>query len=253
MIPHHRFDGREDGPVLVLSSSLGANLSMWEPQLPALTERFRVLRYDHRGHGGSDVPPGPYTIDDFGRDAVELLDAAGLERVAFCGLSLGGAVALWLGINAPERVSQIGVCCSAAKFGTAEIWQERADATRASGSVEPLVDAVLARWFTESYRDAHPGTMAQVSKMLVGTPAEGYAASCEALRDCDLRPELGRIATPTLVVSAAADPATPPEQGEAVAAAIPGARFVLVPDSAHFANWEQTEAFDAALLGFFSP
>src|SRR5207253_657264 len=166
---------------------------MWERQVPALTERFRVLRYDQRGHGASPVPPGPYTIDDFGSDVVDLLDSLGLERVSFCGLSLGGAVGMWLGIHAPERLERAALCCA----------------------------------------------VARVRELLVATPAEGYAASCDALRKCDLRGELGRIPVPTLVVAGAKDPATPPEQAEEIAAAIPGSRLAIIPETAHFAQIEQ--------------
>ncbi len=245
---HHRFDGREAAPVVVLSNSLGSSLAMWERQVPALTERFRVLRYDQRGHGASPVPPGPYTIDDFGSDVVDLLDSLGLERVSFCGLSLGGAVGMWLGIHAPERLERAALCCTAARFGSPEIWAERAAAVRAAGSVEPLADAVLERWFTTEFRAEQPDAVARVRELLVATPAEGYAASCDALRECDLRGELGRISVPTLVVAGARDPATPPEQAEEIAAAIPGSRLAIIPDAAHFAQIEQPEAFNRAVV-----
>ena len=250
MILHHRFDGPEDAPVLVLSNSLGATTAMWEPQLPALTARFRVLRYDRRGHGESPVPPGPYTIDELGGDALETLDSLGLERVSFCGLSLGGAVGIWLASRAPERIARLAVCCSAARFGTPDVWDERAALARAGG-VEVLADAVLERWFTQAFRAAEPEAIARTRAMLVSTPAEGYAGCCEALRDCDLRDDLGRIGAPTLVVSAADDPAAPPEQGALLANGIPGARLVVIPDAAHFANVEQPQAFNRTLLESF--
>jgi 3-oxoadipate enol-lactonase len=248
---HHRFDGSPDAPVVVLSNSLGSSPAMWEPQLPALTARFRVLRYDHRGHGASPVPPGPYTIDDFGRDTLELLDSLGLERVSFCGLSLGGAVGMWLGIHAPERLDRLALCCTAAKFGTPDVWAERAGAVRAGG-VEALADAILERWFTARFRAEQPETVARIREMLVATPAEGYAASCEALAECDLRAELGSIRAPTLVLAGADDPATPPEQAEQLVAAIPGSRLVVIPDTAHFANVEKPEAFNRAILEHLS-
>jgi 3-oxoadipate enol-lactonase len=245
---NHRFDGRPDGPVLVLSNSLGSALAMWELQLPTVAERFRVLRYDHRGHGSSPAPPGPYSIDDFGRDTLELLDSLGLERVSFCGLSLGGAVGMWLGANAPERLERLVLCCTAARFATPEIWSERAAAVRAAGSVEPLVEGVLERWFTPGFRAKHPERVEPVRRMLLATPAEGYAATCDALRDCDLRPILAGIRAPALVVAGEDDPATPPAQAEELAASIPGARLVVIPDTAHLANIEQTEAFNEAVL-----
>jgi 3-oxoadipate enol-lactonase len=245
---HHRFDGPAGAPVVVLSSSLGSSLAMWEPQLPALAQRFRVLRYDHRGHGASPVPDGPYTIDEIAGDALELLDALGLERVSFCGLSLGGAVGMWLAANAPERIDRLVLCCTAARFATPEIWAERAAAVRAAGSVEPLADAVLERWFTADFLTREPEQIAAVRSMIVSTPAEGYAATCDALRDADLRAHLGRIRAPTLVVAGADDPATPPRQGEELAAAIEGARLAVIPRAAHFANVEQPDAFNGAIV-----
>jgi 3-oxoadipate enol-lactonase len=250
---NHRFDGPSDAAVLVLSNSLGSSLEMWEPVLPALAERFRVLRYDHRGHGASPVPAGPYTIEDIGRDTLELLDATGLQRVAFCGLSLGGAVGMWLGIHAPERVERLALCCTAARFATPEIWAERAAAVREAGSVEPLADAVMERWFTERFREEHPDAVARVRAMLVATPAEGYAATCDALAACDLRGELDAIRTPTLVLAGRDDPATPPQQAEELASAIPNARLVVVPEAAHFAQLEQAETFASAVLEHLAP
>jgi 3-oxoadipate enol-lactonase len=244
----YRFDGPEDAPVLVLSNSLGSSVEMWEPVLPVFAERFRVLRYDQRGHGASPVPPGPYAIEDFGRDTLELLDQLGLERVFFCGLSLGGAVGMWLGANAPERLDALALCCTAARFGTPELWAERSAAVREAGSVEPLADAVLERWLTPGFRAERPADAARVRAMLVATPAEGYAAACDALADCDLRESLGSLRTPTLVLAGADDPATPPTQAEEIAAAIQDARLVIVPDAAHFAQLEQPDAFAGAVL-----
>src|SRR5262249_11104431 len=151
-------------PVLVFSNSLGCSLAMWEPQLAAFTEHFRVLRYDQRGHGASPVPPGPYSIDDFGSDVVVLLDSLGLERVLFCGLSLGGAVGIWLGAHAPERLRRAALCCTAARFATPEIWAERAAAVRAASSVEPLADAVMERWFTAEFRRGQPERVSEVRR-----------------------------------------------------------------------------------------
>jgi 3-oxoadipate enol-lactonase len=249
---HHRFDGPEGAPVVVLSNSLGSSLAMWDGQVPALSGRLRVLRYDQRGHGASPVPPGPYTIDDFGRDVLELLDSLGLEQVSFCGLSLGGAVGMWLGIHAPDRLERAAFCCTAARFGSPEIWAERAATVRAAGSVEPLADATLERWFTPEFRAEQPDAVARVRAMLVATPAEGYAASCDALRDCDLRDELGSISVPTLIVAGEQDPATPPEQAKEIAAAIPGSQLTIIPDTAHFAQIEQPEVFNRTIVDFLS-
>ncbi|HKP18436.1 MAG TPA: 3-oxoadipate enol-lactonase [Gaiellaceae bacterium] len=239
---HHRFDGPEDAPVLVFSNSIGTTLELWDVQVPAFAPAFRVLRYDQLGHGRSEVPPGPYTVELLGRELLALLDELGVERASFCGLSLGGAVGMWLGANAPERLDRLVLAGTSAYFGPPKRWVERAQIVRADG-MEPLTDATMQRWFTPAFE----GVTAFRARF-VATPAEGYAACCEALRDCDLRGELGRIAVPTLVLVGADDPATPPEQAELIAAGIPGSRLVVIPDAAHLLNVEQPEAFNAAAL-----
>jgi 3-oxoadipate enol-lactonase len=241
---HHRFDGDESAPVLALSSSLGTTHAMWEPQLPALARRFRVLRYDHPGHGAS--PAGPSTIEGIARAAIALLDELGLERVAFCGLSLGGMVGMWLGANAPDRVERLVLCCTAPYLPPREFWQERVDTVRAHG-VEEIADAVVARWFTERFKADHPETVRRFRDMLAATPAEGYARCCEALRDMDLRADLERIGAPTAVVLGAHDPVVT-EDGRRTLAGIRGARFVEL-DAAHLANVEQPDAFTEAIVG----
>lgn len=245
---HHVVDGPLDAPVVVFCNSLGTTLEMWEPQLPAMAGRFRVVRYDRRGHGRSPVPPGPYTIDDLGGDVLELADRLGLERVSFCGLSIGGAVGMWLALEAPERIERLILCCTRAVFPPPEQWAERAAAVR-EGGVEAVADGVLERWFMPELHAARPEVAQSFRRMLVGTPAEGYAACCDALRTLDLRPRLSEIAAPTLVISGAEDPVAPPEVGEELAASIPGARHVVVDDAAHIANAEQPDAFTRALLG----
>lgn len=237
---HHRFDGDPGAPVVVLAGSLGSTLAMWEPQLPALAQRFLVLRYDHPGHGGSPVPDAGVTIDDLGEAVVALLDELGLERVSFCGLSLGGMVGMWLASTAPERVDQLALCCTAPRFGPARRWQERADAVRARG-MEAVAEAVLERWFTPGLR-----APARYREMLLATPAEGYARCCEAIRDADLRPHLSAIEASTLVVVGARDPAVS-EDDTRLLAGIRGARVVAL-EAAHLANVEQPSAFADALL-----
>ncbi len=245
---NHRLDGPADAPVLVLSSSLGSTLRMWEPQLPELTRHFRVLRYDHRGHGGTGLSPEPYGIADLGRDVVELLDANGFERVSFCGLSLGGMVGMWLGAEAPERVDRLVLCCTSAHMPPPELWDERAAAARA-GAMDSLADGAMERWFTAEFREREPETVARFRDELAATPPEGYAACCEAIRDWDFRDRLAAVAAPTLVVAAADDPSTPPAHGELVAARIPGARLVVIPQAAHLANVAQPARFTETILG----
>lgn len=243
MTLHHRLDGPEGASVLVLSSSLGTTHEMWEPQLPALSRSFRVLRYDHPGHGGS--PLGPRTIDGLASAVLELLDELAFRTVAFCGLSLGGMVGMWLGANAPERIERLVLACTAPHLPPPELLQERADTVRAHG-VEAIADAVVARWFTPGFRDEHPETVRRYRDMLAATPAEGYARCCEAIRDMDLRPDLARIDAPTTLIFGRHDPVVT-EDGRRALASIPGAQAVEL-DAAHLANVEEPDAFSAALL-----
>jgi 3-oxoadipate enol-lactonase len=244
----HRFDGPEDAPVLVLSNSLGTTNEMWEPQLPALTESFRVLRHDRRGHGRSEVPPGPYTIADLGRDVLELLDSLELERVSYCGLSIGGMDGMWIAANAPERLDRLCLCSTSANLGPPELWVDRAATVRADGT-DAVADATMGRWFSSAFHEAHPEVVARFREMVASTPAEGYASCCEAIRDWDFRDELGRISAPTLVLSAEVDPSTPPEHGRLIADGIPGASFVVIPEAAHLVNVERPAEVDEAILG----
>ena len=249
MLAFHRFDGPEDAPVLVLSSSLGTTNEMWEPQLPALTESFRVLRHDRRGHGRSEVPPGPYTIADLGRDVLELLDSLELERVSYCGLSIGGMDGMWIAANAPERLDRLCLCSTSANLGPPELWVDRAATVRADGT-DAVADATMGRWFSSAFHEAHPEVVARFREMVASTPAEGYASCCEAIRDWDFRDELGRISAPTLVLSAELDPSTPPpEHGRLIADGIPGASFVVIPEAAHLVNVERPAEVDEAILG----
>lgn len=244
---HHVVDGQRDAPALVLSPSLGTTLALWEPQTAQLAERFCVVRYDRRGHGQSPVATGPTTLDALGADLVELLDDLELERVSFCGLSLGGVVGLWLAINAPDRVDRLVIACASSSFPPRHGWVDRAAAVRAGG-VAAIAEAVLARWFRPCFHDEHADVVARFRAMLAATPAEGYAACCDALADVDLAARVGEIVAPTLVVTGADDPVVSPQVGEALAAAIRGARHVVVPAAAHIANVEQPQAFTQALL-----
>src|ERR687893_1878891 len=250
---HYLLEGSEDAPVLVLSNSLGTTLDMWDEQAPALSERFRLVRYDHRGHGGSPVPPGPYTIEDLGGDVLALLDRLGIERVSFCGLSLGGMVGMWLASEVPRRVERLVLCCTSALLGPPETWERRAQTARKEG-VDAIVDAVLERWFTPPFRASRPEILEWGAGMLRGTPAEGYAGCCEAIRDMDLTGRLGTIRAPTLVIAGADDPATPPAgHAEPIRDAIPDARLMVVPQAAHLGNVEQPEAFTRAIFDHLAP
>jgi 3-oxoadipate enol-lactonase len=232
---HHRIEGPEDAPVLVLGNSLGTTLELWDSNLLAFTERLRVLRFDARGHGRSPVPPGPYRVDDLGRDVLDLLDALSLERVQFCGISLGGAVGLWLGASAPERVERLVAACSSAKFGPSESWLERARLVREQG-VSAISEVVVGRWFTTELAREQPEVADRFRRMLEATPVDGYAASCEAVAAWDFHDRLGEVRVPTLVIAATEDESAPPASGRAIAAGVPGARFELLEDAAHLAN-----------------
>jgi 3-oxoadipate enol-lactonase len=240
---YHRLDGPESAPVLVLSSSLGTTHEMWEPQLPALAGPYRVLRYDHPGHGAS--PVGPRSIEGLARSLLDLLDELRLDRVHFCGLSLGGMIGIWLGANAPDRVERLVLCCTAAHLPTRAFWQERADTVRAHG-VEAIADVVIVRWFTTRFADEHLETVRRFRRMLAETPAEGYARCCEAIRDMDQRGDLARIEVPTTVVFGAHDPVVS-EDGKAALSSVTRAKVVEL-DAAHLANVEQPEAFTASVL-----
>ena len=247
ILVHHRVDGPSDAPALLMINSLGADLGMWEPQLPALTARFRVIRYDARGHGRSPVPPGRYALDDLGRDALDLLDHLGVVRPHVCGLSLGGMTAMWLAAYAPDRVDRLVLFCTSALLGPPSGWAERAATVRAEGT-GAVADAVVARWVTPGYAAAHPEEVRRLREMVAATPAIGYAGACAAIEQMDLRPDLPRITAPTLVVAGADDPATPPEHGAAIAAAIPGARLEVVASAAHLASYEQAETANRLIL-----
>jgi len=244
VIPHHEEAGPEGAPVLVLASSLGTTLAMWDGLLPALTERFRAVRYDHRGHGGSAAPPEPWVLDDLGGDLLALLDALGIARAHLLGVSLGGMVGLWLAAHAPERVGRVVACCTSARLGPPVAWRDRAAAVR-EGGMAAVADAVLERWFTP---EADPALVARARSTLLGIDPEGYAACCGAIAEMDLEPVLGRIAAPTLVVAATQDVATPPDHAVRIAAGVPGARVAVLPEAAHLAPLERPGAVAELVL-----
>jgi 3-oxoadipate enol-lactonase len=247
----YRLDGPDEKPTLVLSSSLGTTTDLWNAQIPALEHDCRVVRYDHPGHGRSALPREPLTVDALAQDVIDLLDRLGLERVSFCGLSLGGMVGIALALQAPERIERLALCCTAAYLGPPEGWHERAQLVRSAGTAA-VAERVLERWFTERFRDTHPATVTRFRTMLERTSSEGYAACCEAIALWDARSRLGTIGAPTLVISGAEDVATPPEDGAFLAESIPHAELAVLPDAAHLANVAQPELFAEALLGHLS-
>jgi len=247
---HYRFDGPADAPVVLMSNSLGTDLRMWDPQVPELAQRYRVLRYDTRGHGQSSVAAGPYEIAQLSRDVLRLMDALGVERALFCGLSMGGMVGQWLGAHAPQRLAKLALCNTSAHIGAPDMWNARMAAV-AQGGMAAIVDGVIARWYTQDFIAAAPDAIATTRAMLLGTPAAGYIAACAAVRDMDQRTTAGDIAVPTLVIAGAHDAATPPADGRYLAGAIAGARYVELP-AAHLSNVEAAPAFTRALAEFLS-
>jgi 3-oxoadipate enol-lactonase len=235
----YRIQGEPGDPPLVLANSLGTDMSMWNPQAPALAQRFRLLRYDARGQGASPSPPGPYEIADLGRDVLALLDRLELDRVSFAGVSIGGMTGMWLAAHAPERIDRLVVCCSSAFMPPPSRWHDRAGAVREAGTVDVVADAVVENWLTPEFAETHPAIRARLRAMLAASPPDGYAECCEAIARMDLRPDLAGIQAPTLVIGGERDNAAPVSEHTAVIAeGIPGARLKLV-HAAHIANVEQ--------------
>jgi 3-oxoadipate enol-lactonase len=237
-------------PVLVMSHSLGADLTMWEPQLAALAPYVRVLRYDTRGHGGSSVPEGPYTATDLGRDVLALLDALGIEQASFCGLSMGGVVGQWLGIHAQDRIQRLVLADTAAKIGTEEGWNSRIETVLRDG-LNPIIPGTLERWFTAPFRAAQPETIAHTAAVLGATSAKGYAACGAAICDADFRSGITQIKVPTLIIAGREDPVTSTQDGAFLADAIADSRYVELA-AAHLSNVEAADAFNESLLTFLS-
>jgi 3-oxoadipate enol-lactonase len=246
-------DGDAAAPALILSNSLGTTLEMWDPQVAAFSKDYRLIRYDARGHGGSPVTPGPYSFADLGQDVVAVLDALSIARAAFCGISMGGHTGLWLSVHAGHRFNAIAVCNSAAKIGTAQGWNERAAMVREGGvaAMQTLAESSPGRWFSADFAKAQPATVQRAQAWIAGIAPEGYAACCDALAASDLRDDLHRITTPTLLLAGSSDPVTTVADAQAMQAGIAGAQLAVVPAS-HLSNLEAPRAFDQAVLHFLA-
>ncbi|HWZ41808.1 MAG TPA: 3-oxoadipate enol-lactonase [Bradyrhizobium sp.] len=243
-------EGRDGGPTLMLSNSLGTNLNMWEPQMKALTQVFRVIRYDRRGHGKSQVPPGPYSMERFGRDVLAILDDLNIEKVHWCGLSMGGMVGQWLGANAPERMGKIILSNTACYYADPTNWHNRIKAVK-EGGIAAVAETVIAGWLTADFREREPQITANLKAMLLASPVPGYLACCEALSTLDQRELLPAIKSPTLVIAGRQDMATPIAAGEFIRSKIPGASLTIL-DAAHISNIEQSHAFTDTVVGFLT-
>jgi 3-oxoadipate enol-lactonase len=242
-------DGPDDAPVLLLGPSLGTTLALWQDVVPELASHFRVVRYDHRGHGSSPVPPGPYAIADLGTDLLDLLDRLGVERAFFAGISMAGMASMWAAAHAPERVERLVLLCTSAQLGPPEAWALRAQTVLEKG-MDAVVDAVVARWVPPEFAQAHPETMEWLRGQLLSSPVHGYAACCAAIGTMDLTPDLGRITAPTLVVAGLADEATPPAHAQRIVAGIPRARLVLAAGAAHLPHISRPDLIVDQLVSF---
>ena len=243
----YRLQGPEGAPVVVLSNSLGTTQELWNRQLPQLVDRFCVVMYDHPGHGASELPEQPCTVESLARGLLRLLDELGLERVSLCGVSLGAMVGMALALEAPERVERLVLACTSAYLGPPEGWIERARIVRTEG-MEAIVEPVVGRWFTPELVRREPETVARFRAMLAATPPEGYARCCEAVGAWDARERISMLAVPVLVVAGEDDPATPVEHSELIASQVSGSRLVVLERAAHLANVERGEAFTSAVL-----
>jgi 3-oxoadipate enol-lactonase len=245
---HVQVEGPDRAPVLMLSNSLGTNLHMWDGQVGPFTQRFRLVRYDRRGHGRSSVPKGPYTMERLGRDVLAVLDGLGVAKINWCGLSMGGMVGMWLGANAANRIDKLILSNTAAYFPDRSMWDGRIKMVREKG-LAGIVDANMERWFTKGFRERSPQAMAKMREMFLATDIEGYIGCGEAIRDMDHRPLLSKITVPTLVIAGKYDPATTLEAGEFIQTHIPGAKIAVL-EAAHISNLEQPQAYADAVLKF---
>jgi 3-oxoadipate enol-lactonase len=244
-------DGPPEAPVLVLGPSLGTDLGLFDAQAHDLADRHRVIRYDLRGHGGSPVVPGPYSVADLAGDVLHLLDGLGIDRFAYAGVSLGGAIGLQLAVTVPDRVERLIVMASAARFPDPPSWKARAERVRAEGT-DFLVPSRIGAWVTPAFAESNPAETERLLGMLRSTPREGYAACCETIETFDLLDRLSAITAPTLVIAGADDPATAPDTVRLIAEGIPGARFVVVPAASHLVSAEQPAVVTAEIRQFLA-
>lgn len=248
---HYTIEG--DGPWLTLAHSLASNSSMWDEQARLLSRRFKVLRYDTRGHGQSSAPQGPYTLDQLADDAKALFDGLGITRTHWMGLSMGGMIGQVFALRYPGVFQSMVLADTTGRYpaAAAQVWDERVRTAR-EGGMEAIVDGTLGRWFTEPYRKANAGVMDTVAQGIRTTPVEGYAGCCAAISKMDALDRLGEIDCPTLVIVGEEDQGTTPEAAKAIQRAIRGAELVIIPSAAHLSNIEQARAFNEAVTSFYN-
>jgi len=247
---HYEVEGPESKPVLTFCNSLGTTLHMWDGQMPAVTQHFRIVRYDRRGHGKSGVPVGPYNMEMLGRDALAVLDAAKIEKTSWCGLSMGGMVGMWIGATTPQRVDRLILSNTSAYFENKQIWNERIAVVKEKG-LNAVVGGTLERWFTKDFREHEPRKVKTIADMFLATKPEGYIGCGEAVRDMDHREIIKSIKAPTMVIAGKQDAGTTVEMGEYVRKSIPGASMTLF-DAAHIANVECQHEYTDAVIGFLT-
>ena len=244
----YRVDGPNDAPAIVFLNSLGTDHGLWDAQAGAFRDH-RVVKFDFCGHGASDPPRAPVSIASFGDDVIALLDHLALERADVCGCSLGGMIALWLAAERPARIARAVLANTGARVGTVERWNTRIDAVRREG-MDGVVESVIARFFSPTFREREPAAVSRVRAMLRATDPRGYMAACAALRDADLRGLLERVRVPTLIVAGEVDVATPPSSAEELHAGIAGSRLAIIPGAAHLTNVERPDEFNAVVRDF---
>jgi 3-oxoadipate enol-lactonase len=247
---HYALSGPPAAPVLILSNSLGTNLSMWDAQASAFEKQFRLLRYDMRGHGQSSAPPPPYAVPGLARDILSLADSLSIPRFHFCGLSIGGMIGMSLALQAPDHLNKLVLCNTAPKIGTLEFWTTRIQTVQSKGMKE-VAGAVTARWFTPGFQQSSPEKVASAIRVLESLDPHGYLGGCTAVRDFDFRESVSQIRTPTLVVSGTHDPAATAADGRLLAEQISGARYVEL-DTSHLSNIEAPAQFNDAVLSFLN-
>ena len=245
---HYQVSGPADGAVLLLSNSLGTSLEMWGPQIARLAGTYRVVRYDQRGHGCSDAPPGDYSLERLGCDVINLLDGLEVPRTHFCGISMGGLTGQWLAVNVPERIDRLILANTAAQIGQAAGWNERIERVQSVG-LPQMADAIFERWFTTEFLAEHPGSITRYREILTGIAASGNAGCCAAIRDADMTAELHKIAHRTLIVAGLRDIATSPQQASELHLAIAGSQLLEL-HAAHLSNIELPNQFTQAVIDF---
>ena len=248
---HYMLEGAESAPVITLSHSLATDLTMWDPQMVSLLKSYRVLRYDTRGHGKTEAPQGPYSLELLAEDVLGLLRALGIEKTLFMGISMGGMIGQVLGLKSPDLLKGLVLCDTSSRVPdeAKPIWNERIETVQKKG-MESQVEATLERWFTPSYRKDHPEVVEKITAMIRATNAQGYIGCGHAIRDLNLTEKITAIKVPTLIIVGEDDPGTPVAASQVINEKIKGSELVILKSAAHLSNIEQTEAFNKAVLKF---